>query len=1202
MGLAGKGNNKLSSTNIAEILEAQIEAIKNINDVIVKGKVDQAMLKNVVDTVKPISETIKALNTITKEMSMLKIGGPIATLKFRFAVRSLVDNIQYISLRLGNIWVDPKSAKSILVLKTIVKSLAEMTADMRTIAASGPIILLIKPIINKIITMMIQLSIKLNTIGTIGVAGSVGAAIMGQMLGIMAKGLLVFVLATLGGLVPLTAIVSLLALKTFVWIFLKLFGPKTQMKIMVADVTIAAMAKTIIILSLTVLMWALMGQLIIESWKEILITIGFVMLAILVFTFLGEMIGLIKVGQVSVKQISMTLLMLSLTVLLWALMGDLIIEEWKSILVTVAFVILAIGVFTLLGWAMKFIDGGNKSMLKMSLTLIMLSLTVLLWALMGELITEEWAYILLVGVFVGLAIGLMFVLGKAGKSIQEGGKQVLLLAVALGVLSLDIFIMAAAGKVLQDNWLAILLVGIFIAIVIGICAALTFAAAFIEPGIAILKGIAIALLIVSASFLVFALAMKLFNEETVSNMKNLFLALVEVMTLMGLASVFIALGSAALIILGAALLVFSPAMLIYALALKVFQSINVTEEEVKLPILAAKWIVDAINDSFGLKGMIKIGMAITKVMMLLPVVIALGVIASVIQQIASLTIPTEFDKDGKATAFQKMTTEDFVEAAANAAAMTSILANLFGETAFTVTVGGKKIKIAPITQAALENITGQTMIKMMLLSVVVQAIGNMAGTLANLASLIVPDEEKGFDQEGKPLGWRKMTPDDFITASENIAIIAITLLWGLTEYKSSALGGQTVAEAIEDLSMKAIAKMAIVFDVIGKLSNLVTVVQMMAQMNIPTAWDKEGKPIAFRSITDDERKAAIANTIALMTEVLSAISSPELAKSLAKMKGRAVDNFATIMDSMSGVKDLMDAIKTGSEMDEKVIAQGIGSIHTAITAYLKVLNDLFVGESQFVWKKGWLNIPYPSIEIIKEPEVTEKELKAAKKGLESIVESINSTTPIIENLKTLSGTAQECNPTIIADVIKNYISALYGDENGNGGIKVGGDVPRQNGQLKFIIAQQERLSKINTGVLQKNTDNFIRFIDKANSVDVEKITSIRDMFEQIAEFSKSVQGDFDKLADVLSEKLVVILEKLHGTLEGMNNGEPGGEGGTVETPATGENGTPAEADKAKDDKQKQQEKNLKDIKNALEEITNVLRGVRENTENFTSRY
>ena len=105
------------------------------------------------------------------------------------------------------------------------------------------------------------------------------------------------------------------------------------------------------------------------------------------------------------------------------------------------------------------------------------------------------------------------------------------------------------------------------------------------------------------------------------------------------------------------------------------------------------------------------------------------------------------------------------------------------------------------------------------------------------------------------------------------------------------------------------------------------------------------------------------------------------------------------------------------------------------------------------------------------------------------------------------------------------------------------------------------------------------------------------MFEQMAEFSKSVKGDFDKLADILSEKLVVILEKLHGTLEGMNTEGVKGAARTESTITEGSAPKTPEQ-KAKEDKQNQQEKNLKDIKNALEEITSALRDIKDNTENF----
>ena len=144
------------------------------------------------------------------------------------------------------------------------------------------------------------------------------------------------------------------------------------------------------------------------------------------------------------------------------------------------------------------------------------------------------------------------------------------------------------------------------------------------------------------------------------------------------------------------------------------------------------------------------------------------------------------------------------------------------------------------------------------------------------------------------------------------------------------------------------------------------------------------------------------------------------------------------------------------------------------------------------------------------------------------------------------------------------------------------------------------INKIN----EKKVDAFVKVVDKANSIDTDKIKTVRDMFEQMARFSESIQGDFDKLADVLSEKLVDILQKLHITLEDISKNENGTGGTTTSTTSEGE-GTTANGntnaktpeEKAKE-KQKKQEKDLKEIKEALDEITLVLKGVRDNTDNY----
>jgi Icc-related predicted phosphoesterase len=104
-------------------------------------------------------------------------------------------------------------------------------------------------------------------------------------------------------------------------------------------------------------------------------------------------------------------------------------------------------------------------------------------------------------------------------------------------------------------------------------------------------------------------------------------------------------------------------------------------------------------------------------------------------------------------------------------------------------------------------------------------------------------------------------------------------------------------------------------------------------------------------------------------------------------------------------------------------------------------------------------------------------------------------------------------------------------------------------ELRFLIDQQERLSKFNTASLQKNTDNFVKFIDKANSIDVDKIKTVRDMFEQMSRFSESVNGNFEKLSEVLSEKLVDILEKLHITLQDLKDTTNGVQTNNIVVPA-----------------------------------------------------
>jgi replicative DNA helicase len=71
---------------------------------------------------------------------------------------------------------------------------------------------------------------------------------------------------------------------------------------------------------------------------------------------------------------------------------------------------------------------------------------------------------------------------------------------------------------------------------------------------------------------------------------------------------------------------------------------------------------------------------------------------------------------------------------------------------------------------------------------------------------------------------------------------------------------------------------------------------------------------------------------------------------------------------------------------------------------------------------------------------------------------------------------------------------------------------------------------VNSNKLDKNIKLYERFISSVNTIDIEKVLKTSDMFRQMSEFSNSIKGDFDALADALSEKLLPVLEELKAVM------------------------------------------------------------------------
>jgi hypothetical protein len=91
------------------------------------------------------------------------------------------------------------------------------------------------------------------------------------------------------------------------------------------------------------------------------------------------------------------------------------------------------------------------------------------------------------------------------------------------------------------------------------------------------------------------------------------------------------------------------------------------------------------------------------------------------------------------------------------------------------------------------------------------------------------------------------------------------------------------------------------------------------------------------------------------------------------------------------------------------------------------------------------------------------------------------------------------------------------------------DIEKLQPLIDYIGKLNDGISKFanaDPASTEKNIDNYVRFVDKVNTVEVDKLKTASQMFEQMSKFSSSIKGDFNQLAESLGEKLLPVLTEL----------------------------------------------------------------------------
>lgn len=615
---------------------------------------------------------------------------------------------------------------------------------------------------------------------------------------------------------------------------------------------------------------------------------------------------------------------------------------------------------------------------------------------------------------------------------------------------------------------------------------------------------------------------------------------------------------------------------------------------------------------------------------------AIGLMAGILQDIASMKIPTEFDSKGKPTAFKVMTSKDFMDAAQNAGSIIEFFGKMF-------TGGGQLtngINVPDLTPFLDVDLSWGVKIKFRRLKNIVGYIGEMAETLQDIASLRIPLE---FNADGKAIKYKRMEKEDFISACDSAGAIITFFAKLFTDKTIDAPDGSKIQNPVakildEGTSISWFAKrrFARIADIVGYVGEMATVLQKIASMNMPIEWDKDGKVTKYEKMQPSDFRKYGENVKDILDTLISAVSSDTIKDMILLGIADCEDafkNLGLLVSPISGMVDIITNLTSlqvpQADAKGSILKDDEGNI---IYRMFNLKDELPVAMNQVeLLTEGLIDLGKYAAQNIGE-ELDDGDFEDALNNLNLLVTPISTMVDMISNIAVLkvpngyndNGEASgfhilnasdidTANRNIrkisdgllgmFVDVVngKLYSSGIMwklqfiGEESDsindgmnalssivsslgeaakiyseNASLQTGdtfaglssnfGEVVYAVSKFKDIDAKAvtmfdnvalsvQKFGALGYGGAKENIGALTNFIQKINDTSLDKLKSAADMMRNIAELSKSISGNFDKLADALNEKLITILEELKEILEKASNeikehheNNPGGSG------------------------------------------------------------
>ena len=181
-------------------------------------------------------------------------------------------------------------------------------------------------------------------------------------------------------------------------------------------------------------------------------------------------------------------------------------------------------------------------------------------------------------------------------------------------------------------------------------------------------------------------------------------------------------------------------------------------------------------------------------------------------------------------------------------------------------------------------------------------------------------------------------------------------------------------------------------------------------------------------------------------------------------------------------------------------------------------------------------------------DVFEEYMDSAKDGLEEVPELIELIIGMSDGLLAVCGNIDELTATdsfMNFDVhLSKMCQGLVGWYDDNL-FKNLDDIEKAVGQLVDITKDMVKISGTieeldgTDGAFDKFIDGNVRFVDSINKLDTSKANALAHVFDKLANLSESLNGNFDKLAEAISDKLINTLQQLNDTISNSTESASG---------------------------------------------------------------